>query len=574
MVEEQSQRQSRLRQCQHGNTNVSIARTRRVRRNLIILPGILSGWCLPIPVFAFQVIEPALQSNRLPLGFPVTTQLHAMENDPSDGFDDNPDVSGVFVDGYPLPAIPKFNRTLSTTSFLHSDATPRLEDWTKPVTSRSLLSHTASPLRVLVAGGGLGGLAVASQLQRLRIPIQVLVVEQARQYQPFGGPIQLQSNALWALEQIDPVLLQAIQACGVVTGDRLSGIKDGKRYQEGWLVKFDAATPALRKGLPLTLAINRVALQEILLTYGFPRNRVVTNRRVVSYHNVQDTDGDNDSQQSGVQVDFQDGSHVYADILIGADGIWSRVRHQMMGLPSSEVGPSFAAKHASYSGYTCYTGTCRHTPADIHEVAYKVFLGQEQYLGCTDTGHGWQHWWAFLPDPPPAVGEGPPQLTEGCEQETMYLERLLDEFQDWSPEILDLFRATDPEVVKKRPLFDRPPMWKNGWVSGNVALMGDAAHPTMPNLGQGGAMAIEDAYVLGQELQEIQHTNDIHELLKSYERRRFLRASIAQFLSRNGSDLLVDWDKVRNTPILGPIAMKCVNIFQPMSMDFLYSADF
>jgi 2-polyprenyl-6-methoxyphenol hydroxylase-like FAD-dependent oxidoreductase len=58
----------------------------------------------------------------------------------------------------------------------------------------------------------------------------------------------------------------------------------------------------------------------------------------------------------------------------------------------------------------------------------------------------------------------------------------------------------------------------------------------MPHLGQGGAMAIEAAYVLGQELQEIQHTNEIPAPLKAFEKRRMVRASIAQFLSRNGSD--------------------------------------
>mmetsp|Transcript_11447 Transcript_11447/g.31627 ORF Transcript_11447/g.31627 Transcript_11447/m.31627 type:complete len:156 (-) Transcript_11447:89-556(-) len=153
------------------------------------------------------------------------------------------------------------------------------------------------------------------------------------------------------------------------------------------------------------------------------------------------------------------------------------------------------------------------------------------------------------------------------------LQRLKLEFKDWSPEIMDLFDATDPAVVRRRDLFDRPPQIQRGWIDGNVALMGDAAHPTMPNLGQGGAMAIEDAYVLGQELDGIKHASEIKSRLKAYQRRRFFRASIAQFLSRNGSDLLVDWDKLRETPIMGPLVMLCVKAFQPISMNYLYSAD-
>lgn len=483
------------------------------------------------------------------------------------GDETNPDQTGVYVDGFPLPPTPSRDDDEDLMNNLRKVPITPL---TEPLPPRKLLNEEQRPLTVLIAGGGLGGLALASHLIQLG-NIDVHVFEQAIQYKPFGGPIQIQSNALWALQQMNPVILDAIQQCGVQTGDRLSGIKDGIRYDEGWLVKFDATTPAIKNGLPLTLAINRVALQDIFLKYGVPHERVHTSSRVVSYRNLRGGD-DKDGNGGGVEVALQDGSKVYGDILVGADGMWSRVRHQMMDLPSSEVGPKYATKHASYSGYTCFTGTCKHTPADIDEVAYKVFLGQEQYLGCTDAGHGWQHWWAFLPDAPADPTSYESSIIVNEDDGSKFLERLKREFRDWSPEIMDLFDATKPEVVKKRPLFDRPPMWQSGWVDGNVALLGDSAHPTMPNLGQGGAMAIEDAYVFGQQLSSLSHTEEIPERLKSYEQRRFIRASIAQFLSRNGSDLLVDWDKVRNTPIVGPIAMWCVNVFQPISMNYLYSA--
>ena len=458
---------------------------------------------------------------------------------------DDPDLMGVFVDGFPLPPTPVFENDNELLASMRRIPITSLD---KHIVSGQV-SETR-PLRVLVAGGGLGGLACASNL--IQKGMDVHVFEQTSQYKPFGGPIQIQSNALWALREMNPFLYQAVAQCGVQTGDRLSGIKDGKRYKEGWLVKFDAATPALKKGLPLTLAINRVALQDIFLKYGVPQERVHTSKRVMSYTNLKD---------GGVAVQIENGETVYGDVLIGCDGIWSRVRHCMKNLPMNEVGPKYATKHASYSGYTCYTGTAKHTPADIDEVAYKVFLGQRQYLGCTDCGNGWQHWWAFLPDAP-----------GGNDTEPM-LDRLKREFRDWSPEILDLFKATKPEVVKRRDIFDRPPIL-SGWTDGYVTLMGDAAHPTMPNLGQGGAMAIEDAYVLGQELEGIQHTNEIPARLKAFEKRRKIRASIAQYLSRNGSDLLDGWETLRTTPIIGPIAMWCVNLIQPLTMNYLYSANF
>ncbi|KAL7531454.1 hypothetical protein ACHAWF_003776 [Thalassiosira exigua] len=388
----------------------------------------------------------------------------------------------------------------------------------------------------------MGGLALASALIREQYDVHVFV--QATRYRLFGGPIEIQSNALWALREINPVLYSAVEEAGVRTGDRLSGIKDGRRYEEGWLVKFDAATPARKAGLLLTLAINRVVLQDIFLKYGVPEERVHTASRVVSYDNL---DG------GGVEAVLGDGTKVYGDILVGTDGIWPRVRHQMKKLSPREAGPKFATKHARYSGYTCFTGTCKQTPSDIKIVAYKVFLGQQQYLGCTDCGH----------DPPGA----------GKEDNEPMLDRLKHEFAGWSPEIHNLFDATKTEVVKRRDLFDRLPLW-DGSIDGRVALLGNACHPTMPNLGQGGAMTIEDAYVMGQELRGIQQTKELDGRLKAYERRRFARASIAQVLSRNGSDLLVDWEVLRTTPIVGPVAMWFVNFLQPLTMNYLYSAQF
>jgi len=272
--------------------------------------------------------------------------FQAYSQQPPEG--DDPDRLGVRVDGFPLPPTPVRSNDQELLAELHRvPVTPLFED-PQPLAARSL-DASEQPLRVIIAGGGLGGLALASTLIRKGFDVHVL--EQASQYKPFGGPIQIQSNALWALQQIHPVLYEAVAEAGVPTGDRWSGIKDGKRHhEEGWLVQFDAATPALRHGLPLTLAINRVVLQDIFLKYGVPAERIHTAQRVVGYENL-------GGQEHGVAVHLQDGRTVYADLLVGADGIWSRVRHQMYGLPPNETGPDFAHKHARYSGYTCYTGT-------------------------------------------------------------------------------------------------------------------------------------------------------------------------------------------------------------------------
>jgi len=402
--------------------------------------------------------------------FAIKARSHRCRSFSLSAEDDDPDRLGVRVDGFPLPPLPMrddddhFLEQLK--SRIPQAHTNNNNDIHRPLKSGAISKDR--PLRIVIAGGGLGGLSLASHLLQLNDPVcpifEVHILEQATQYKPFGGPIQIQSNALGALRRMNPRIYEAVRACGLPTGDRLSGIRDGIRHDEGWLVKFDAATPARRKRLPLTLAINRVVLQEIFLKYGVPPDLVLrTGCRVVSYENL---------AEHGVAVHLEDGETVHSDILVASDGIWSRVRHCMFGLPAEEAGPRFASKHARYSGYTCYTGTCEQTPQDIKEVAYKVFLGQRQYLGSTDAGFGWQHWWAFLPEKPGQTDDDEPPL-----------EKLRREFADWSPEIHDLFDATDPSVVKRRDLYDRLPL--SHWIDGGAVLLGDAAHPTMPNLGQG-----------------------------------------------------------------------------------------
>lgn len=120
------------------------------------------------------------------------------------------------------------------------------------------------PLRVLVAGGGLAGLVAASACHAKGM--KVAIFEQASSYAPYGGPIQIQSNALRAIQQINQKCYEELVAAGTVTADRVSGLKIGYRkgnklaglYDAGdWLVRFDTVGPALEAGLPATVVVDR-----------------------------------------------------------------------------------------------------------------------------------------------------------------------------------------------------------------------------------------------------------------------------------------------------------------------------
>jgi hypothetical protein len=79
----------------------------------------------------------------------------------------------------------------------------------------------------------------------------------------------------------------------------------------------------------------------------------------------------------------------------------------------------------------------------------------------------------------------------------------------WTEELFKVLEETPEDVIAQRDLFDRPPSVLKSWASGNTVMIGDAVHPMMPNLGQGGCQAIEDAYVLAQRLSKVTDRNDI-----------------------------------------------------------------
>jgi len=112
--------------------------------------------------------------------------------------------------------------------------------------------------------------------------------------------------------------------------------------------------------------------------------------------------------------------------------------------------------------------------------------------------------------------------------------------EGWSDEVMTVLDATPPDSVEQRDLYDRRPEFFRSWADGNVVLIGDAVHAMMPNLGQGGCQAIEDAYVLSEQLANTKTTEKLEDALQTFYRKRILRVSAVQFLSRLASDLIIN----------------------------------
>lgn len=426
-------------------------------------------------------------------------------------------------------------------------------------TVRELLSRPARPgrpLKVAIAGGGVGGLTAA--LCMLRAGFDVTVYERTSAFARFGGPIQFASNALSVLKEIDDTLFERIMEKFTFTGTRACGIKDGLRADGSfrmtddnlaylfddtapadWFVKFPLKQCADLYGLPYTGVIDRPDLQEILIDEcqkikpDFIRNSA----GVVSYVDL--------GKGNGVDVSFEDGTETRADVLVGADGIWSAVRNQMYdeGGVKNTSADQLKRQGCNYSGYTVFAGeTVINTP-DYYETGYKVYIGPKRYFVTSDVGDGRVQWYAFFALPPgskqaPSGWGGNDKIEKEAGADLVQYIKSLHE--GWTTEIMDVLDATPPETVEQRDLYDRSPELLRSWAKGNVVLMGDAVHPMMPNLGQGGCQAIEDAFVLTKILDETKSTDKIQDSLQEFYRTRILRVSIVQFLSRLASDLIIN----------------------------------
>ena len=203
-----------------------------------------------------------------------------------------------------------------------------------------LPARPGRPLKIAIAGGGVGGLTAA--LCMLKKGFDVTVYEKTAAFARFGGPIQFASNALSVLKEIDDDLFNRVMEKFTYTGTRTCGIKDGLRADGSfrmtgdslsylwdpeapadWFVKFPLKQCADLYGLPYTGVIDRPDLQEILIEEcrKLKPDFIQNGNPVESYENR--------GKGKGVDVKLADGSIVDADVLVGSDGIWSAVRAKM-----------------------------------------------------------------------------------------------------------------------------------------------------------------------------------------------------------------------------------------------------
>jgi 2-polyprenyl-6-methoxyphenol hydroxylase-like FAD-dependent oxidoreductase len=181
-----------------------------------------------------------------------------------------------------------------------------------------------------------------------------------------------------------------------------------------------------------------------------------------------------EQSRNKVSISFEGGLVEEHDAVIGADGIRSRVRSELFG-----------HSEPIYRGYTVWRGVARYDGGAILPGANSETWGAGKRFGILDVGQGKFTWYATVNVPP-----GHFDAPRGRKRE------LQAAFQGWHEPIADLIALTDNDKIMKNGAYDLSSLRR--WGQGLVTLLGDAAHPCTPNLGQGGCLALEDAAVLAK----------------------------------------------------------------------------
>lgn len=337
--------------------------------------------------------------------------------------------------------------------------------------------------KIILIGGGIGGAATALALHRKGF--YPIVYERIKELKEVGAGIALWANATHVLQKLD--LLEEAKKVGMITTNYQFNSQNGKELVNVPVNGFE---------LP-TIGIHRADLHE-LLWCKLPQKQFILGETFERFS----------LQENRVCAHFASGLMMEGDALIGADGLRSKVRSELFG-----------QQPPIYRDFTTWRGLTNHVPDSYRPGYIREFLGQGKGFGFMMLGQGRMYWYAAALAP-----ENQSDALIGRKKE---LENM---FQNWFDSIPELIAATDETDIIKTNLYDRIPALP--WSKQNITLVGDAAHPTLPTLGQGACMALEDALIVTKCLVEYSSPATA---FQHYESQRFSRTkSIVEQSLRSG----------------------------------------
>lgn len=344
-------------------------------------------------------------------------------------------------------------------------------------------------LKVGIIGGGIGGVATAVALAQRGINAHLF--ERAAEFGEVGAGIQMSPNAVKVIRELGA--WEPLSKASFLPECLL-----GKNWDTGD-VNFE---------IPLKNDCPRLYGAEFFHVHRADLHQLLADRVDMSKVRFSTSCVNVTQDQDRAIAHFADGSTFEADLIIGADGVRSNVRHALFG-----------ADDPQFTGHMCYR-------------AVVPFDGQVDFVAPATTF--WMgpngHVVTYYVKGGKAVNIVAVRETEEWVEESWHtqatVEAMLKDFEGWHPNLIKLFeRVTE---VYRWGLFDRDPM--TSWSKGRVTLLGDASHPMLPFLSQGAAMAIEDAYVLAKALHAL--PDRIEEALRQYEAERLPRTARVQLEAR------------------------------------------
>jgi 6-hydroxynicotinate 3-monooxygenase len=346
--------------------------------------------------------------------------------------------------------------------------------------------------RIAVVGAGLGGMTVAGFLQRGGF--SVTVYEQAPAFSRIGAGIILSANVTKVLRRLG--LERMVVDIGIKADCYISRAWDTGETM--YKIEFDAESEA-RFGGPYA-NIHRGDLHAVL-EKGVAPGSIAFNHRLVALDETRDAIG----------LVFDNGARVEADIVIGADGVNSKVREYLLGVESPRyigmaahraIFPTAALRGFKIPDCTKWWGPDRHIL-----VYFMTSRRDEVYVIGVVPRARWESEAAWLPSS---------------------REELFEGFGDFHADLLRVLEATTDVTVW--PIFDRER--NDRWSGGRIVLLGDACHPMRPFMAAGGAMAIEDAAILSRCLAQFDQRDEAY---RWYEATRIDRVGDAQRISIENS---------------------------------------
>jgi 2-polyprenyl-6-methoxyphenol hydroxylase-like FAD-dependent oxidoreductase len=331
--------------------------------------------------------------------------------------------------------------------------------------------------RFAIVGAGIGGLTLAIALQRKGFNVSVF--ENAPSLKPLGAGLALAANAVNAFSEIG--IADAVLNAGSIL--RKLMIKDDSGRI---LAETDSEKVSKKYNTVNNFTIHRADLHEVLLAQL--STNVHLRKGCIDFIRT----------PNGVKLIFQDGTNHDTDYVIACDGVHSIFRKKL--LPESQP---------RYAGYTCWRAVIDTVPSSVDMQVTSETWGRGSRFGIAPLNNGRLYWFACI-----NAKENDPTMR------SYRVKDLLNHFRTFHSPVPEILQHTRDEQLIWNDIIDIKPITK--FAFGRIVLMGDAAHATTPNMGQGACLAIEDAVILANT---IANTHSVELAFIAFEQKRIQRTT-------------------------------------------------